>query len=114
MLSLFAFLPAGIILLSFTPPFETRLAIILVMGASFGYVNIYLLSWLQRRTPHHLLGRIIAVVFFSTIGLSPISQVLMGYLLDQNLQATMIGVGSLMLGLLFLTGKNRKMWGLEE
>ena len=112
-LSLFAFVPAGIILLGFAPPLPATLTIILVMGAAFGYVNIYLLSWLQRRTPGHLLGRIIAVVLFSTIGLSPISQVLMGYLLDRNLQATMIGVGSLVLMLLIVIGANRKMWRFE-
>ena len=113
-LSLFAFIPAGLILLGFTPSLEITLPIILVMGTAFGYVNIYLLSWLQRRTPNHLLGRIIAVVLFSTIGLSPISQILMGYLLDWNLQATLIGVGSLVFMLLILTGANRKMWSLEE
>lgn len=113
-LSLFAFLPVGVILLGFTPPLEANLAIILMMGIAFGYVNIYLLSWLQRRTPSHLLGRIIAVVLFSTIGLSPVSQILMGYLLDLNLQATMIGVGSLVLMLLIVTGANRKLWSLEE
>jgi len=112
-LSLFAFVPAGLILLGFAPPLPATLAIILVMGAAFGYVNIYLLSWLQRRAPGHLLGRIIAVVLFSTIGLSPISQVLMGYLLDRNLQATMIGVGSLVLMLLIVIGTNRKMWRFE-
>ena len=112
-LSLFAFVPAGVILLGFAPPLPATLTIILVMGAAFGYVNIYLLSWLQRRTPGHLLGRIIAVVLFSTIGLSPISQVLMGYLLDRNLQATMIGVGSLVLMLLIVIGTNRKMWRFE-
>ena len=112
-LSLFAFVPAGLILLGFAPPLPATLTIILVMGAAFGYVNIYLLSWLQRRAPGHLLGRIIAVVLFSTIGLSPISQVLMGYLLDRNLQATMIGVGSLVLMLLIVIGANRKMWRFE-
>ncbi|MEJ2266752.1 MAG: MFS transporter, partial [Anaerolineales bacterium] len=88
LLSLFAFMPAGVILLGFTPPLRASLAIILVMGITFGYINIYLLSWLQRRTPGHLLGRIIAIVLFSTIGLSPVSQAFMGYLLDRDLQAT--------------------------
>jgi MFS family permease len=111
-LALFAFVPAGVILLGLAPPLEASLAIILVMGIAFGYVNIYLLSWLQRRTPDHLLGRIIAVVLFSTIGLSPLSQALMGYLLDRNLQASMIGVGSLALMLLIVTGANRNMWSL--
>jgi hypothetical protein len=37
----------------------------------------------------------------------------MGYLLDRNLQATMIGVGSLVLMLLVVIGANRKMWRFE-
>lgn len=113
-LALFACVPAGIISLGFAPPLAASLVIIFIMGTAFGYVNIYLLSWLQRRTPRHLLGRVLAVVLFSTIGLSPLSQILMGYLLDLNLQATMIGVGGLVLILLFVTGANRKMWSLED
>lgn len=113
-LSLFAFVPAGLILLGFTPPLPSSLAIILIMGGAFGYVNIFLLSWLQRRTPSHMLGRIIAVVLFATIGLSPISQVLMGYLLDLNLKAAMIGVGSFVIVLLVVMGTNRQMWSLQE
>lgn len=113
-LSLFAMVPAGLILLGLGLPVRASLAIIAVMGAAFGYVLIYLLSWLQRQTPNHLLGRTMAVVLFSTIGLSPVSQVLMGYLLDMDLQATLIGVGSLVLLLLALTGRNRRMWRLRE
>jgi MFS family permease len=111
---LFAFLPLGMILLGFTLPLYASLAVIVVMGAAFGYVNIYLFSWLQRRTPSDLLGRVIAIVLFLTIGLSPISQVLMGFLLGRNLQATLIGVGSLVLLVLLAVSTNRKMWRLEE
>jgi MFS family permease len=113
-LSLFAFLPLGMILLGFTLPLGVSLAVIAVMGAAFGYVNIYLLSWLQRRTPSQLIGRVIAVVLFLTIGLSPISQILMGYLLGLNLQATLIGVGGLTFLALLAVGANRRMWSLEE
>ena len=113
-LSIFAFLPAGMILLGFSPPFLTSLAIILVMGLSFGYVNIYLFSWLHRRTPSHLLGRVIALVLFASIGLSPLSQMLVGYLLDWNIRATMIGVGSLLLVVLIARSANRELWSLQE
>ena len=113
-LGLFAFVPAGLILLGFAPPILITLAIILIMGIAFGYDFVYLLSWLQRRTPDRLLGRVMAVVMFSTIGLSPISQVLMGYLLDINIQATLIGAGTLVLALLIVTGVNREMWDLKH
>jgi hypothetical protein len=114
LLSVFSFLPGGLILLGFTPPIAASLVIIFTMGVAFGYVNISLLSWLQRRTPVHLLGRVMAVVLFSTIGLSPVSQALMGYLLDLNIQVTLMGVGGLVLLLLVLMGTNREMWRLKE
>jgi hypothetical protein len=55
-----------------------------------------------------------AVVLFSTIGLSPVSQALMGYLLDLNIRVSLVGVGSLVLVLLVVTGTNREMWGLKD
>jgi MFS family permease len=113
LLSLFALMPAGVVSLAFAPSFQATLGIILVMGVAFGYVNIYLLSWLQRRTPGHLLGRVIALVLFSTIGLAPLSQAWMGYLLDRHLSATLVVAGSLMLVFLVFTAANRKMWALE-
>lgn len=113
-LGLFSFVPIGLIVLGFVPAITTIVAVIALMGAGFGYVFIFLLSWLQRRTPTEMHGRIMSVVFFSTIGLSPVSQILMGYLLDVSLQGTLIGVGSLVLGLLLLVGARREMWGLEE
>jgi hypothetical protein len=113
-LFLFACLPAGLIVLGLFPSIEVMLTTIFTMGATFGYVNIYLLSWLQRRTPPHLLGRMMAVVLFSTIGLSPVSQAGVGYLLDLNIQVTLIGIGSLVLLLLIVTGTNRAMWSLKN
>lgn len=110
----FGLLPIGLILLGTILPLPAALVVILVMGAAFGYVNIFLLSWLQRRTPGSLLGRMMAVVFFATIGLSPISQALMGYLLDLSMQVTFIGVGCTAFIILLLTGANRDMWKLPD
>ncbi len=114
MLGWFSAVPAGLIVLSFTPAIATILGVILLMGIGFGYVFIYMLSWLQRRTPKRMHGRIMAVVFFTTIGLSPISQIVMGYLLDLSLQGTLLGVGSFVLGLILLAGARRGMWRLRE
>lgn len=113
-LSLFALVPSGLILLGFLPPVGASLVIIVAMGAAFGYVFIYLLSWLQRRTPSHMLGRVMAVVFFSSIGLSPLSQVMMAFFLDLNLRLTLITAGSLMLLLLIVTSSKQMMWRLED
>jgi MFS family permease len=111
---LLGLVPIGLILLAFVPPLLLSLTTILGMGLSVGYVMIYLLSWLQRRTPSHLLGRMMAVVFFSTIGMAPLSQVLMGYLLDLHIQYAMFGVGVVVLLVLAVTSLRREVWSLEE
>jgi hypothetical protein len=112
-LALFAITPCGLILLGLLAPSAGTLAIILVMGGAFGYVTNQLLSWVQRRTPQALLGRMMAVFLFATIGLSPLSQVLMGYLLDWDIRATLIGVGSAILLLLLAVASRRSLWALE-
>ncbi|NIV34454.1 MAG: hypothetical protein GWN58_34840, partial [Anaerolineae bacterium] len=60
-ISLFSVVPIGLIVLALVPPIGVVLGAIFAMGGAFGYVTIFLLSWLQRRTPDHLLGRIMAV-----------------------------------------------------
>jgi hypothetical protein len=57
---------------------------------------------------------VIALVLFASIGLSPLSQMLVGYLLDWNIRATMIGVGSLLLVVLIARSANRELWSLQE
>lgn len=113
-LALIAATPVGLIVLAFSPPQALMLAVILLMGCGFGYVFIYVLSWLQRRTPQRLHGRLMAVALFATIGLSPVSQVLMGYLLDLSLQFTLLGVGGLALILLAANAARPEMWSLRE
>lgn len=113
-LVLFALVPIGLVVLGSTPAIMTILLVVVLMGAGFGYVFIFVLTWLQRRTPNHMHGRIMAVVFFSTIGLSPISQILMGALLDISLEWTLLSVGSLVLALLVVIGTRREMWALED
>jgi hypothetical protein len=112
-LALFSAVPFGLILLGLIRNIVPILVVVLLMGLSVGYIMIYLLSWLQLKTPRHLLGKVMAAVFFSTIGLAPLSQILMGYLLDINLTLTFIGAGVLVLVILLVTLANRRMWSLE-
>jgi hypothetical protein len=112
-LSLFSAVPVGLILLGLIRSVVPILIVILVMGLAVGYILIYLLTWLQLRTPRRLLGKVMAAVFFTTTGLSPLSQLIMGYLLDINLTWTFIGVGSLIFIILIIIATNRKMWSFE-
>src|SRR5215217_220120 len=52
--------------------------IMLLMGVTNGYVNINFFTWLQKRIPQELMGRVMSLIFFSSIGLAPVSNALAG------------------------------------
>jgi MFS family permease len=68
----------------------------LIMGISYGYVLILFVTWLQNRTPTAMLGRIMSLLMFASMGLVPISMAVGGALIEINLTATLVGMGILM------------------
>jgi MFS family permease len=70
--------------------------ICLVMGAAAGYQRMMLFTWLQKRIPQELMGRVMSLLFFCAIGLAPVSNALAGALLDIDLNGLFIGSGVLM------------------
>ena len=59
---------------------RTWLAFVLlfVMGLGNGYLSIFLISWLQKRTRRDMLGHVMSLVMLSNLGLAPLSQALAG------------------------------------
>jgi MFS family permease len=87
----------------------------LIMGAVNGYVNISFFTWLQKRVPEHLMGRVMSVIMFASVGLTPVSTALAGVLIDWNLTAVFIGGGILMalVTLLSLTSRAVRDMGMQ-
>src|SRR5215213_747659 len=73
--------------------------IMLLMGVTNGYVNINFFTWLQKRIPQELMGRVMSLLFFSSIGLAPVSNALAGAILQINLNILFVGGGVLMAAL---------------
>ena len=65
----------------------------LAMGVANGYVNILFITWLQQRTPDTMLGRVMSLLMFASLGLSPLSNALAGALIEWNATALFIGAG---------------------
>ncbi|HET8707700.1 MAG TPA: MFS transporter [Pseudomonadales bacterium] len=68
----------------------------LVMGATNGYNNILLITWLQNRISPAMTGRMMSLIMFASLGLNPISTALSGALIGLNATALMVVAGSLM------------------
>lgn len=71
-------------------------AVLLVLGLGNGYVTIVLISAVQSRTPKDLLGRVMGLFMFSSMGLVPVSQALSGAIIRWDTAALFMGAASLL------------------
>lgn len=72
-------------------------ALLFVEGIGNGYLAIILITFLQRRTPPEMLGRMMSLVMLSNVGLGPISQAAAGAVSNISLEVLFVGAGALML-----------------
>ena len=68
-----------------------------VMGLCSGFVNIQIMSWIQSRVAPEMLGRVMSVLMFSAVGLTPISFVVAGALAEAHLAALFLSAGTIVL-----------------
>jgi MFS family permease len=85
-------------------------ALMVVGGVGNGYLSITIISLLQRMTPPHLVGRVMALLMLSMYGLGPLSQVIAGAVLQASASWLFLGaaVGLLVPGALAF--RHRDMW----
>lgn len=87
----------GLILFPFLPTVWAAAANTFVMGISSGYVMILLITWLQMRIPPAMLGRMMSLIMFSSIGLAPVATAVAGAIIKIDLPGLFIGSGTLLL-----------------
>ncbi len=68
--------------------------LLFVLGIGNGYISIILVTFLQRRTPPNMLGRMMSLVMLSNVGLGPISQAAAGAISKISLEVLFIGAGA--------------------
>ena len=68
-----------------------------IMGAGGAVVNVVLITWLQSRTEPSLLGRVMSVVMFAAVGLTPLSYAVAGLVAETHVTAMFVGSGTLVL-----------------
>jgi DHA3 family tetracycline resistance protein-like MFS transporter len=64
-----------------------------VAGIALGYSNLLGLTWIQRRVPQAIMGRVMGLLMTGSVGLVPVSMFVAGILVELNVDATMIGAG---------------------
>jgi MFS transporter len=96
---------------------STLAAVVLsgIIGVFLGYTNLSFMSWVQRRIPRQLMGRVMSLMIFGSLALTPISMAVAGVVVTISLEGTFLVSGLGMAGLTLLSllsGSIRRM-GLE-
>jgi MFS family permease len=73
------------------------MTILFVIGASAGFMNVHLLAWFQQRVDRRVLGRVMSVLMFASLGLMPLSLAAAGVAVQWSLNGMFAGAGVLVL-----------------
>jgi MFS family permease len=114
MLGLTASMGIGLALLGILSSTVAAAVVAALMGLGQGYVVIQFITWLQLRTAPHMLGRMMSVLMFAVVGLSPLSSTVSGALIQWNAQAVMIGAGILMFAVVGIAALSPSVWRLGD
>ncbi len=79
----------------------TDFALLLLLGLGNGYVAIIVISWMQKRTPRGMLGRMMSIFMFSNVGLVPVSQAISGAVSKWDVSILFAAAGTLVLLITF-------------
>jgi MFS family permease len=99
LLLIISFLGVGIALMPLFTSTGVIAGIALLMGVANGFVNINFFTWLQKHIPQELMGRVMSLLIFSSVGLTPVSNALAGAILEVDLNVLFMGGGLLMAAL---------------
>ena len=64
--------------LGFASSVAVASALLALIGFGSGFLNVVFVAWLQAMAPHDMLGRIMSLMMFASIGLTPVSYVAAG------------------------------------
>ena len=80
---------------------------LLVMSATAAFLNVQLIAWFQQRVERAMMGRVMSVLMFASVGLMPFSLAAAGFALKWSLRGTFIIAGSMVLLVTLLAAAHR-------
>jgi hypothetical protein len=80
---------------------------LLTMSCVAAFLNIQLIAWFQQRVDRALMGRVMSVLMFASVGLAPLSLAFTGLALKANILATFLAAGAMVLIVTLLAASHR-------
>jgi len=71
-------------------PYWWAMLVFFVVGASDSYVMVNFTTWVQKKAPDALLGRVMSIFMFLAVGLIPVAAILQGLAFEWNLELSML------------------------
>jgi MFS family permease len=78
-------------LVIFYEPYWWAMLLFFFAGIFDSYMFVNFNTWIQRTCPEQLLGRVMSILMFMSVGLVPVGNAVIGFALDWNLSATLVG-----------------------
>ena len=84
-------------------------------GVALGYTNLLSITWIQRRIPQALRGRVMSLLITGSVGLVPVSMFVSGFAVQLNVDATLLvaGIGMAVVALAAVSSAAVRNIGLE-
>ena len=87
----------GMIAMSFVPNWLLASLVSLILGGCSSFFILVATTWIQKKTPPEILGRVMGVSLLASIGIAPFSYALAGILANVNLLTLFGGTGLAMI-----------------
>ncbi|HET9416802.1 MAG TPA: MFS transporter, partial [Candidatus Limnocylindria bacterium] len=105
-------LAIGMILMGLAPNVWAVTLAAVPLGAGVGVLQVSGMAWLQRRSDPVYLGRLMSLVMFAVMGLTPVSYAVAGAVAETGLARLFIGSGAGMVVLAVATSVSR-VWRVD-
>lgn len=106
-------LALGMILIALAPSAWAVTLAAMPLGAGVGVLQVSGMAWLQRRSEPAYLGRVMSLVMFAIMGLTPLSYAVAGAVAESGLTILFTGAGGLMVVLAVATSVTR-VWRIDR
>ncbi len=80
-----------------------------IIGILNSFLNVVFISWLQGIIRADMLGRVMSLIMFASVGLAPVSLAVAGWLVDLNYTLMFAGAGGLWLLTSFYVAAKRAL-----
>ncbi len=97
----------GVAPVGFLSRMTTLMPDLVLLGGVAAFLNIQLISWFQQRVDRAMMGRVMSVVMFASLGLLPLSLAVAGIALKVSIRGTFLCAGAMVFLVILLAASRR-------